>query len=241
MTAPSPPFAPAGPDSEKDNTRLMPSLWKLLTPTLVVESIKDDDLQPDALKARGVTAIITDLDNTLVPWRHYEISPGVVEWLAKLEVEGIKICIASNTIHTERLKQLADTMRIPFVDRVRKPGTGGFWRSIQKMDARRENTAVFGDQIFTDMLAGNRMGLTTILLRPPLSQEEFISTQFVRYIENFVIRRLRRKGQWPAAEAVAAALDAMPDPRSLWVRAVSWGGLLALFAGLVALWRWKRS
>ena len=218
----------------------MSFLWKLLTPTIVVESVKDASLQPDALKARGVTAIITDLDNTLVPWRHYEISPGVVEWLGRLEVEGIKICIASNTIHTERLKQLADTMRIPFVDRVRKPGTGGFWRSMKLMEAQRENTAVFGDQIFTDMLAGNRLGLTTILLRPPLSKEEFISTQFVRYVENFVIRRLRARGQWPAAEAVAAALQNLPDPRSAWVRAVSWGGMVSMAAGLIALWRWKR-
>ncbi len=219
----------------------MSFLWKLLTPTIVVESVKDAALQPDALKARGVTAIITDLDNTLVPWRHYEISPGVVEWLAHLEVEGIKICIASNTIHTERLKQLADTMRIPFVDRVRKPGTGGFWRSMKMMESRRENTAVFGDQIFTDVLAGNRLGLTTILLRPPLSKEEFISTQFVRYIENFVIRRLRARGQWPAAEAVAAALQNLPDPRSAWVRAITWGASLSLVVGLIAAWRWKRS
>ncbi|MBV9852452.1 MAG: YqeG family HAD IIIA-type phosphatase [Armatimonadetes bacterium] len=218
----------------------MPSLWKLLTPTMIVESVKDDAIQPDQLKARGVTAIITDLDNTLVPWRHYEISPGVVEWLAKLEVAGIKICIASNTVHTERLQQLADTMRIPFVDRVVKPGTGGFWRSMQKMGSQRENTAVFGDQIFTDMLAGNRMGLTTILLRPPLSKEEFISTQLVRYVENYVIRRLRARGQWPAAEAVAAALEALPDPRSAWVRAVTWGSTLSFLGGLVALWRWKR-
>ena len=64
------------------------------------------------------------------------------------------------------------------------------------------------------MLAGNRLRLHTILLRPPLSKEEFVSTQLVRYVENGVIRRLRERGQWPAAAAVEAALDAMPDPRT---------------------------
>ncbi len=201
---------------------------KNLTPSRVVEAIKE--LDPAELKAQGITAIITDLDNTLVPWQHYEIMPGVIEWLAKLEVAGIKICIASNTIHTERLKQLADTMGIPFVDRVQKPRTGGFRRAMKLMGSDTGSTAVFGDQLFTDILAGNRLGLHTILLRPALSKEEFISTQMVRYVENGVIRRLRESGQWPAAAAVEAALDALPDPRtpqakrrSAWVIAAAIG------------------
>lgn len=187
-----------------------------LTPSRVVETVQD--LDPADLKAQGIEAIITDLDNTLVPWQHYEIMPGVIEWLAKLEVAGIKICIASNTIHTERLKQLADTMGIPFVDRVQKPRTGGFRRAMKLMGSNVSNTAVFGDQLFTDVLAGNRLKLHTILLRPPLSKEEFVSTQLVRYVENGVIRKLRERGQWPAAAAVEAALEAaleaMPDPRT---------------------------
>ena len=184
--------------------------WKLLTPTWVVESVKDVD--PRALKARGITAVITDLDNTLVPWRHYDIAPGVVEWLAKLEVENIKICIASNTLHMTRLAQLAETMGIPFVDRVRKPSVGGFVRSMELMGSNVSNTAVFGDQIFTDVLAGNRLGLTTILLRPPLSREEFFSTQLVRYLESFVIGRLKYHNQWPMARKIEEAIDAFPDP-----------------------------
>ena len=188
----------------------MPSLWKLLTPTWVVESVKD--LDPKALKARGIEAIITDLDNTLVPWRHYEIAPSVVEWLAKLEVENIKICIASNTLHVERLVQLADTMGIPFVDRVRKPNVGGFLRSMQLMGSNAQNTAVFGDQIFTDMLAGNRLGLKTILLRESLTQEEFFATQVVRFFESFVIRKLKNNGQWPAARKIEEVIEALPNP-----------------------------
>lgn len=217
----------------------MSNIWKMLTPTRVVESVKEVD--PTGLKAQGITAIITDLDNTLVPWRHYEIAPGVVEWLAHLEVEGIKICIASNTIHTERLKQLAETMGIDFVDRVRKPWTDGFKRSMQKMGSNEQNTAVFGDQIFTDMLCGNRLGLMTILLRPPLSKEEFASTQVVRILENIVIRRLRARDMWPVAQAAAEAaaqkvehvLETMPDPRKPEVQRRS-KALAVVLAGAIA-------
>lgn len=210
----------------------MSIFWKTLTPSRVVESVKE--LEPETLKAEGITAVITDLDNTLVPWRHYEVMPGVVEWLAKLEVAQIKICIASNTIHTERLKQLAETMNIPFVDRVRKPRTGGFLRAMKLMGSRAENTAVFGDQIFTDVLAGNRLGLHTILLRPPLSKEEFFSTQMVRYVENGVIRKLRDRGQWPAAAKVEAALEAIPDPRTPQARR-NFSFLIAMLSGLTVL------
>lgn len=210
----------------------MPISWNKLTPSRVVESVKE--LDPEALKAQGIAAIITDLDNTLVPWQHYEIMPGVIEWLAKLEVAGIKICIASNTIHTARLKQLADTMNIPFVDRVRKPRTGGFRRAMKLMGSNRTNTAVFGDQLFTDVLAGNRLGLHTILLRPPLSKEEFFSTQLVRYVENGVIRKLREQDRWPAAARIEAALEAIPDPRTPQARRNS-ALFLAFVAGLTVL------
>jgi HAD superfamily phosphatase (TIGR01668 family) len=214
----------------------MSKFWKSLTPSRVVESVREVD--PKDLKAQGITAIITDLDNTLVPWQHYEITPGVIEWLARLEVEGIKICIASNTIHTERLKQLAKTMNIPFVERVQKPRRGGFVRAMRLMKSHAENTAVFGDQIFTDVLAGNRLGLHTILLRPPLSKEEFFSTQLVRYIENGVIHRLRKRNLWPAAQAVEQALQAMPDPRTPQARRISNSVLVALAGGLIGLIVW---
>jgi len=211
----------------------MPNIITLLNPTRVIQNVTELDAKE--LKAQGITAIITDLDNTLVPWRHYEVMPGVVEWLAKLEVEGIKICIASNTLHTERLRQLADTMHIPFVDRVQKPRRGGFLRAMHAMGSNHSNTAVFGDQLFTDVLTGNRLGLKTILLRPPLSKEEFISTQMVRVVENAVIRRLQENGLWPAAQKVEQALEAIPDPRSPEGRLLSRSVLLGLLVALTGI------
>lgn len=166
-----------------------------MTPTQVVKQISD--IHPADLSAKGITAIITDLDNTLVPWRRYNIAEDVIQWLAELETAQIKICIASNTLHTSRLQKLAEEMRIPFVDRVRKPWVGGFLRAMQLMQSSREQTAVVGDQIFTDVLCGNRLQLHTILLRPPIAKEEFFWTRVLRRIENVLINFLQRKGIWP--------------------------------------------
>ncbi len=82
----------------------------------------------------------------------------------------------------------------------------------------------------------------TILLRPPLSKEEFFSTQLVRYVENGVIRKLRESGQWPAAAKVEAALEAMPDPRTPQARRSSTLFLLVLAGGVVFLLAraWRR-
>jgi uncharacterized protein len=188
----------------------MLKFWQMLTPTQVVKSI--NDIRPEALKEQGITAIITDLDNTLVPWRRYNITEAVVQWLADLEKAQIKICIASNTMHTSRLRKLSEQLNIPFVDRVRKPNVDGFVRAMQLMKSDLAQTAVVGDQLFTDVLCGNKLGLCTILLRPPLAKEEFISTAILRKVERWIIKSLQRQGSWPEYLPSANAAVQTSDP-----------------------------
>jgi len=50
-----------------------------------------------------------------------------------------------------------------------------------------EATALVGDQLFTDILGGNRLGLHTILVRPQ-SAREFPLTRVVRVLERALLR-----------------------------------------------------
>ena len=62
---------------------------------------------------------------------------------------------------------------------------------MAQFDAGPEETALAGDQIFTDILGGNRAGITSILVRPILFSNPF---QVVRFgIEQPFIRLARRK------------------------------------------------
>jgi predicted HAD superfamily phosphohydrolase YqeG len=57
-------------------------------------------------------------------------------------------------------------------------------------------TAVIGDQIFTDVFGGNRLGLYTILVRR-IARKEFLGTYISRLAEALLLRYLRRCGEKP--------------------------------------------
>lgn len=173
--------------------------FKLVTPSRIVSRISD--ATPESLRERGIVAVITDLDNTLVPWKSHEISDEVLEWIAALKREDIKLVIASNTMHPKRLKSIAGRMGIPYLLGVRKPYPGGYRRSMQLLGSTPATTAMIGDQVFTDIMGANALGLHTILLRPQLSTHEFIWTVFVRHVERLVIAHLTSRGQWPQTDA----------------------------------------
>lgn len=170
----------------------MPSLRQLLTPDLIVAHVRD--VTPEMLAGRSVRAVISDLDNTLVAWRSEEVAGEIAAWLLTLREAGIGVCIASNTRHVSRLTRLADALGILHVPgNASKPGTRGLKTALGLLGTNSEETAMVGDQLFTDVLAGNRLGLTTILVNP-LTPREFIGTRVVsRTAERLVLRGARKR------------------------------------------------
>ena len=139
------------------------------------------------LKLIGIKGLITDMDNTLVAWSDRTVYPRLAEWFAALKAEGFKLCIVSNNSE-EKGGQLAREVGIPAVWYAVKPRRKAFRRALEKMDLKPEEAAVVGDQIFTDVLGGNRLGLYTILVNP-ISEKEFFWTRFSRMLERLVAKR----------------------------------------------------
>ncbi len=137
------------------------------------------DIDLERLVQRGIRALILDLDNTLVKWHEAEIPPEVDRWVGEAKAKGFKLCIASNAF--------------PYVSGALKPRRTPFRKAMMRMDADSGETAVVGDQIFTDVLGGKRLGLYTILTRP-LSRKEFPTTRILRGLENWVIGKLIEEG-----------------------------------------------
>ncbi len=165
-------------------------MWRYLCPRQFVEDIHQIDLAE--LKKAGVKGIITDLDNTLVPWNDSAVYPEVVEWIDELKKSGFQVCIVSNN-HSRRGEELSEAFDVPAIWRAVKPRRWAFRKAIAMMDLKPEQVAVVGDQVFTDILGGNRLGLYTILVQP-INKREFIGTKFMRQLEKAVLFKLKRKG-----------------------------------------------
>jgi len=164
-------------------------LRSLLVPKLYVESIFHIDLE--LLKSHGIEAIITDLDNTLVPWVECQSNPRLLEWLAQVQQAGFKVCLVSNALE-RRLGHFRTALGIPGFSRANKPSRRAFLQALALLGSSPKNTAMIGDQVFTDILGGNRLGLYTILV-PPLCQREFLGTRILRLVERLVLRNLDPK------------------------------------------------
>lgn len=164
-------------------------MLELLYPRYYANTLLEIPLEE--LKAQHIEAFVLDLDNTITEWNSSELRHEVEEWFKRIKAEGFKACILSNN-GEQRIRLVADRLGIPFIHRAAKPRRGAFRRAIQVMGVRPEHTAVVGDQIFTDILGGNRSGLYTILVKP-LARREFIGTKINRTLERFVLGRRLKK------------------------------------------------
>ena len=168
----------------------MSKLLQLLCPDECVGSVPLIDLTN--LKNRQIEALLLDLDNTIVPWRSYDVAPEVAEWVSKAR-QGMKVCLVSNSRTPRRVSKLAEELRVSFVKQGGKPRRVGFKAALKLLGVEPSRAAVIGDQVFTDILGGNRLGAHTILVRP-LHRREFIGTKVSRLAEKLVLRMLERRG-----------------------------------------------
>lgn len=168
------------------NVQLRYDMKKRLEPDLFLNSVHD--LNTEILMEKGITAIIVDIDNTLVSWDTKEPDEKVSQFVCRLVEEGFKICILSNNTR-KRVEEFNRCLNLPAIYKAIKPSKTAFARAMKLMDATADNTVVIGDQLFTDVLGGNRMGLYTVLVTP-ISDKEFIWTKLVRMLEKAVLRKL---------------------------------------------------
>ena len=121
-------------------------------------------------------------------------------WLSELRSLGLELCIVSNNSRG-RVGSIAGLMDLPAVPRAVKPFVSSFRRALKLTGTLPGETALVGDQIFTDILGGNLTGLYTILVVPMKGKEFWGTRLFNRPLEKIVLARLKKcpevfHGKW---------------------------------------------
>jgi uncharacterized protein len=160
-------------------------MFSLLTPHYRIASVLE--LTPQRLRGLGLESLLLDADCTLKRYRSAECAPGVAQWLDSLRQAGFGLCLVSNGL-AERIGRFAGPLGLPYVAKALKPLPTGCRRAMRKMNFRRQSTAMVGDQLFADILAGRLAGLTTFFVEPIHPEEEPWFTRLKRRPERWLLR-----------------------------------------------------
>ncbi|MEG1857567.1 MAG: YqeG family HAD IIIA-type phosphatase [Pseudoflavonifractor sp.] len=123
-------------------------------------------IAPEDLRRQGITLLLADLDNTLARYGQPDPDPAVLAWKNCLLAEGITLFLLSNSRRPTRVAHYAETLGIPFLGHAGKPKRRGFEMAMAQMNAAPGQTAMAGDQIFTDILGAKRSKVRALLVEP---------------------------------------------------------------------------
>ena len=152
----------------------------LLYPKAYFEKV--ENISIEFLQKNKIKALILDLDNTLIDYTQ-KLSDSIIEWAKELKGQGVKLYILSNTNKKQKVEKIANTLQIPYKSFAKKPLKGEFLKLQNKLELEPENIGVVGDQIFTDIIGGNRCKMFTILVEP-INEKDYWFTAWKRPIEN---------------------------------------------------------
>lgn len=163
-----------------------------LYPNLYLTNIKEITL--DLLEKNKIKGLILDVDNTLIDYDK-ELIEGAKQWCDNLKENNIKICILSNTNKVKKVAKVAKNLDLEYIYFAHKPSKKGFYKAQKLLGLNLNEIATVGDQVFTDVLGGNRVGMFTILTKP-IDKRDIVITKIKRPFEKVVIKKyLKNKGE----------------------------------------------
>jgi len=159
----------------------------IFLPKLFLKDVYEIDI--NLLKKYNIKGLILDVDNTLV--EHYVEKPckKLIDWVNYLKKNSIKLCIVSNG-SLKRVTKFNEDLGLDIISKARKPFKRGFLKGLEVMNLDKNEVAVVGDQLFTDVLGGNLLGMFTILVEM-ISPKEAFSVHLKRYLERLVLKKAK--------------------------------------------------
>ena len=156
----------------------------ILYPNSYLKNIKEITLE--FLNKNNIKGLILDVDNTLIDYNK-NLLDGTEKWCEDLKRNGIKLIILSNTNQVKKVEKVANILGLEYIYFAHKPNKKGFIKAKKMLGLEEKQIATVGDQIFTDVLGGNRVGMHTILTEP-IDPKDILITKIKRPFEKIIIK-----------------------------------------------------
>jgi len=124
------------------------------------------DISADFLDSIGVKFLMLDLDNTIAAYSEHQPSEKISLWVETMKAHGLELFIISNSLRKKRIRKFAKILDVNVIMNAHKPSPKGAFQAMSSSGYSVKVSALVGDQIFTDVLAANRAGVISIIVKP---------------------------------------------------------------------------
>ena len=154
----------------------------LFRPHYTIDTIYHLDIK--VLKQIGIKAVFSDLDNTLLAWNEFETAAKMNNLNKKLAQASIKLVVISNN-NAERVGKVLNPYHIDFVAKPKKPLPFAITKKRKSMGLKKDQVMMVGDQLITDIQAGNLAGVESVLVKPLIQTDKW-NTRINRFFEKII-------------------------------------------------------
>ena len=163
-----------------------------LLPKVIAPALTDVD--GALLRRLGVELLMLDFDNTIVPYTTNTPTNGMLAWIRMMLESDILLCVVSNS-KKERVQVFCKKYGIPCITHAKKPFSRGIRECLQRFDVPAEESALVGDQIFTDTLGANCAGVCSILVKAIHNHNIWLKLRHVAEMP-FILAAKKRRIQY---------------------------------------------
>ena len=136
------------------------------------------DISPAFLKKLGVRFLMLDFDNTITGYSDHTLNDSVGQWVEEMRNNEIELFFISNSRRKNRVETFAGMLKIGFIKGARKPSPDSILQAMEMKGFTAGESALLGDQIFTDTLAANRAGVIPIIVKPISLKNPLLALRF---------------------------------------------------------------
>lgn len=149
----------------------------ILYPDFVTNSVVEIDI--NQLKKAGITHLVFDIDETVMPKRHHALSNQYEKFLQSLNRNGFTLLIGSNAKRDfNKIAQSIDAVIVRPGFIAFKPLKRYYKRIVAAASTNAAHIAMVGDRVLNDVIGANRAGLQTILVRPYARRQRAFSRYY---------------------------------------------------------------
>lgn len=155
----------------------------MLSKLFPVEHVKSiEDVDYDRLLKSGFENFFFDYDFTLAPWGELQIREEAERIFKHLLDNGARVFIVTNAkkSRVDHLKEKIPQLVVYW--NVGKPSIKKLRDIMREWDIDAKKSVIIGDLFLTDVLAGNRLGMYTIMVQPLLWKTIRIYKKFMAFL-----------------------------------------------------------